>query len=282
MNSQSSISGKFEPIHDAHAIEQVIIAINFQNPITEESMKEVRRAMDIFKNDDDLPGYSELQRLLSFGPGIINNLHSQGTTNGFVMYRAAPNGAVIDELTIAPESISFRTTAYTRWNDVWGKFSRFLKAIVEIYFSKSAAMQISLNTIDKFKWVGEVTTSNPSLLLRANSRYVCPHIYDQKDLWHSHTGVFLRIDDFTKRLLNINIDCLDDLAAGNASRVIAISTALTDFLNQPGYKPHSTPLNEAFNSLYTRITALHNMSKKCFADVISDEMCARIALVNKP
>ena len=277
MNSPSLITGKFEPIHDAHAIEQVQIAINFLSPLDATSMTNVRSEISAFESE--LPGYSEIQRLaigVTQTPGFING---PITSTGFVRFRTAANGVVLDELIIAPESITFRTTSYTRWVDIWTKFSRYLKAILEIYVSKLAIAQVSLSFVDKFVWIGEVAACKPKLLLRPDSRYICPHIYAQDDLWHSHTGVFLRVDAYTKRLLNINVDYLDDLTTGQARRIVGISTVLTDMLNQPSYQAFNLTSGEAFDSLSTRMTALHNMSKTSFAHVISDEMCERIALV---
>lgn len=277
MNSLSPITGKFEPIHDAHAIEQVQIAINFLSPLDSTSMENVRSEISAFESE--LPGYSEIQRLaigVTQTPGFING---PITSTGFVRFRTAANGVVLDELIIAPESITFRTTSYTRWVDIWTKFSRYLKAILEIYASKLVIAQVSLSFVDKFVWIGEVAACKPKLLLRPDSRYICPHIYAQDDLWHSHTGVFLRVDAYTKRLLNINVDYLDDLTTGQARRIVGISTVLTDMLNQPNYQAFNLTSGEAFDNLSTRMTALHNMSKTSFAHVISDEMCERIALV---
>ena len=281
MNSTPSIAGIFEPIHDAHAIEQVQIAINFAVPLDESSFSQVRQSMDSFK--PKLPGGSELQSFaIAFGqvPAILGGAPSQVLTKGFVMQRMAPNGAIEAEVRIEPTSILFRTTVYSRWNIIWDEFAQYLKPIIGT-FAASPVMQVSLTFVDKFVWIGVPSLCRADLLLRAESQYLAPHIYEAKDLWHSHTGAFVAVDEHTKRLLNINADCLDEQTGDKQRRVVSISTILTDIFNQPGFTSLSLSPNDAFEKLQIRLGQLHNASKGCFGDVISDAMCKRIALSRK-
>lgn len=194
------------------------------------------------------------------------------------MQRMAPNGAVEAEARIDATSITFRTSIYTRWNTVWGQFGEYLKSIVGIYAGNSTATVASLTFVDKFVWIGEPAACQPKLLLRANSPYVCPYVYDSPDLWHSHTGAFLPVDPHTKRLLNVNVDYLDEQLVDQPRRVISISTVLTDMLNQPGYEVYNLSPDQAFDKMQSRLVQLHDLSKNYFSGVISDEMCKRIAL----
>jgi uncharacterized protein (TIGR04255 family) len=283
MNSMSQLTGNFEPIHDAHAIEQVQIVINFAQLLDEVLFGQVRQAMAIYKTDAELPGGSELQSIaIGFGqnPGFFVGAPGQ-ISKGFLMQRIAPNGAIETEVRIEVNSITFRTTLYSRWNTVWGQFSKYLKSIVSMYAGNSPVMHVSLSFVDKFFWVGERATCQPKVLLRPNSRYLCPYIYDSPDLWHSHTGAFLPVDQFTKRLLNVNVDYLDEQMVDQPRRIINISTVLTDMLNQPGFKPHQLSPIEAFDKLQERLVQLHEQSKHFFSEVISDEMCKRIALLRE-
>jgi uncharacterized protein (TIGR04255 family) len=278
MNSTSSTVGNFEPIHDAHAVEQVQIAINFAQPLGDGSFSQVRQAMEVFRTE--LPGGSELQSFaIAFGqaPALFAGSPGQMLSKGFVMQSMARNGAIEAEVRIEPSSIAFRTTLYSRWNAVWDQFARYLKSIIGTY-AGSPVMQVSLSFVDKFVWIGTPKSCKATLLLRPNSKYLCPHVYGSPDLWHSHTGAFIPVDEYTKRLLNINVDCLDEQIGEQARRIVSISTVLTDIFNQPGFTPLTLASNEAFDKLQERLIQLHDKSKHCFGDVISDEMCKRIAL----
>lgn len=278
MNSISQSTGKFEPIHDAHAIEHVQIIINFAQPLDDVLFGHVRQAMADYKAE--LPGGSELQSIaIAFGqtPGFFAGAPGQ-ISKGFFMQRMAPNGAIEAEVRVEANSITFRTTLYSRWKAVWGQFSKYLKSIGGIYAGNSSVMQVSLSFVDKFVWIGERDSCRPKLLLRPKSLYLCPYVYESPDLWHSHTGAFLPVDEHTKRLLNVNVDYLDEQMVEQPRRIINISTVLTDILNQPGFTPHNLAPAEAFDKLQERLVQLHEQSKYFFGEVISDEMCKRIAL----
>jgi uncharacterized protein (TIGR04255 family) len=276
MNSTPEAPGKFEPIHDAHAIEQVQIAINFAAPLDETTFGQVRQAMAAYK--DELPGGTEFQGMPFGQNAIFFGMNPVVIAKGFVMQRMAPNGAIEAEVRIDGGAITFRTTRYSRWNAVWAQFAKYLQSIIGLYAGTSPLMTTSLSFVDKFIWVGENGACRPQLLLRPNSRYLCPYVYDSPDLWHSHTGAFLPVDEFTKRLLNVNVDYLDEQMVELPRRIVNISTVLTDMLNQPGFSPQSFAAEDLFGKLQDRIAQLHAQSKHFFGEVISDEMCKRIAL----
>ena len=115
-------------------------------------------------------------------------------------------------------------------------------------------------------------------LLRIGSRYVAPHVFELTDLWHSHTGAFQRIDDATKRLLNINVDCNDDLTSGVSQQTIAIATILTDMFNQPGYVPTTLAAIDSMDFFEQRLKLLHDHGKDIFGETINDDACKRIGL----
>lgn len=279
MNSNLSKTGVFEPLHAAHAIDQVQIAINLAQPLDEAKFKAVREAMQVFTAD--LPGLAEIQRV-SFGfgqaAGFANVGNPPAVPNGFVMHRVAPNGAVESEVTITPQSITFRTTLYTRWDKVWEQFGKYLKAIIGTYAANTQLLQVVLTYVDKFVWNGLSADCQPKLLLRMSSPYISPHVFEISDMWHIHTGAFIVADSQTKRLMNINIDCLDEQTINSVRRIVGITTTLTDIFNQVGLNEFQVSGIDAFEKLQDRLTMLHAKSKELFKGVISDEMCKRIDL----
>ncbi len=279
MTFNPAAMGAFEPLHAAHAIEQVQIAINLARPLEANAFLLVREAMSSFAKD--LPGTGDVQNItIAFGQQqpFFAGVPSQVISAGFLRQRLTPSGGIQAEVRCDPSSITLRTTVYTRWKDVWEEFGRYLKAVIGIYVRESPVMQVSLNVVDKFYWSGEPSSCQPKLLLRPNSRFVCPYVYDSPDLWHSHTGAFIPIGKLAKRLINLNVDYLDEQIGEQARRIVSIGTVVTDLLNQPGYEPLHLSPEEAFDKIDERVVELHVRSKDCFGDVISDGMCKRIAL----
>jgi hypothetical protein len=115
-------------------------------------------------------------------------------------------------------------------------------------------------------------------MLRPNSRFLCPNIYNAKDLWHSHTGWFERFDAATKRLVNVNVDFVETSTDDDMRRAIVIKTVLTDFLNQTGYERSNPNSAAALGIIEHHLDQLHNFCKEVLSDIIKEEMSTRIAL----
>jgi uncharacterized protein (TIGR04255 family) len=278
MTNETLTDLQFVPLHDAHAIEQVLMVLQLTRPISEASFVLVRDKIAQFNTE--LPGQSPIQRV-TFAIGQNPNLvgqPSQSEVRGFVMNRTAPNGVVESELLLQPDAITFRTTTYTRWQSVWEQARKYFEAVAGIYVNENAVASASLSFIDKFVWVGDLSRCTPKILLKPQSPYICPHVYDLQDLWHSHSGAFSRSDAQTKRLLNINVDYLQEELTSGPRRTVSISTVLTDMFNQPGYDQFSVESADMPDFLTARMNNLHEFSKSVFGKVISEEMSKRIAL----
>ena len=64
-------SGHFEPVHAAHAIEQVAFILQFHEPLAEEAFANVRTTAEQFR--EELPAKAEIRGLsFSFSPGMNN------------------------------------------------------------------------------------------------------------------------------------------------------------------------------------------------------------------
>lgn len=278
MRQDQKIKERFEPLHEAHAIEQVLFVVQISPALDDRALAEARKIAGQFRSE--LPGSTEIQgfAMAIGGPGPMTPIPT-GPMVGSVFHRTRPDGTIENELRIERASVTFRTTSYTRWDAVWTQASKYLSALVPHYLSRASLSALSLNFVDKFVWAGEVGRAGAGLLLRSGSNYLCPHIFAAEDLWHSHTGVFLRPNDATKRLLNINVDCLDQSQPDGQRRVVGITTVLTDFLNQPGYTATVvSPDDRSF--IDHRMKQLHNFSKETFGNIINDDMSKRIALID--
>lgn len=267
--------GKFEPIHSAHAIERAQIIIEFNGLIDATSFLEASSAAERFR--EGLPERVETQ-------GFKVSVGSRGSSGvppvanpGFVLRRAGQEGYV-DELRVDHGTIDFRTTSYVRWDSLWERLSLYFNALVPIYLRSVRVAAFAANYLDKFAWSGDLVECKTNELLRKNSRYVPPHIYDEEDFWHSHTGAFIKVGNDTKRLLNVNLDYLDEERPQGPRRIVAITTIISDQMDQVGYEAYSIPSGDIDNFVASHMQSLHSFGKDVLGDIINDEMCRRIAL----
>jgi uncharacterized protein (TIGR04255 family) len=280
MSNGDHKTSSFEPLHDAHAIEQVVFAVQFHASLDDTAFAGVCNALDPVT--DDLPkkfgvGPSVAGQNLTFTIGSAP-LPVPSTPYGKNHQFVQPDGVIGTEFNIDRTSIVFRTTRYTRWAETWSRARKYYDVVLPMYAAKLQVVGISLNYVDKFVWNGSPADCRPSLLLGANSKYLCPHVYETSELWHSHTGAFIRVDNQIKRLLNVNVDYLDEQRSSGLKRTVAIGTVLSDLLNQPEYASIDIGETTAISFIDTRMQQLHDFGKMVFANVINEPMSKRIAL----
>src|SRR5712692_1541073 len=107
MTGSNSQAPHFEPLHEAHALEQVAFVLQFDPPIDDLTYAVVRKAAEAFK---ELPGRSEIQGF-RFGLGTGTQLPS--VANGNAFHRSRLDGTIEDELRLDRISITYRTMNYT-------------------------------------------------------------------------------------------------------------------------------------------------------------------------
>lgn len=278
MSSTSKKSGYFEPIHAAHAIEKVVFVLQFDASLSDERFVEVQACAKQYETDSDMPRFMKHAGIsIPFSPA--GQSVSPPQKNGFMLLRTRADGAIEKELRVEPNSIAFMTSLYTRWDAVWTQAQSYFEKLAPIYAADLKIAEIGLNYIDKFIWTGEKTECRADALLRVESKYLSPQIFEAQDFWHSHTGAFIRADEQTKRLLNVNVDHLEEIRADEMRRVVSVITVLTDMLNQPDYTSTEVSAANIGQLLDKHATKLHLFGKEVLGNIINDEMSKRIALV---
>lgn len=270
-------SGHFEPVHAAHAIEQVVFVLQIDIPLDDEQLGKARKAAMQFKTEADLPGQADLQGF-SFSIGPAGTPPIPSILAGLVLHRTGPTGTPEKELRIERTSLTFRSTLYTRWDAAWSQARCYFGALLPIYVEKARVSGISLNYQDKFIWNGNPTECSADQLFRLDTIYLSPHIFKAKDLWHSQTGAFASAGDSIKRLFNVNVHSVDENQNDQLRRTISITTILTDLFNQPGYKTTEIAAENVIEFISAEMFTLHVSSKDVFCNLINNDICKRISL----
>ncbi len=159
MPTDSKFKGHFEPIHAAHAIEQVVFILRTEQPLDEVFFLQAWEKAKQFKTEADMPGQPQTITL-AFGL----TMPQQPPPRLFVLNRTAADGTLEKELRIENNSMSFTTFRYTRWDEVWSQARRYFIGILPIYAENSKIAAVGLNYIDKFKWVGELSECKTNIL----------------------------------------------------------------------------------------------------------------------
>lgn len=274
------MSGHYDPIHQAHALEQVVFVAQLNQQAGPESFQSILESVKQIP-ESEFPGRTEIQSI-SFIVGTPSAQPKPTTSagaHGKALFHLAPDGRMNRELRVERGSLTFSTQLYTRWSQVWTEAKKYFDQLLPLYLADCKLTSLSISVIDRFVWVGLPKDASPALLLRAGSKYIAPHVYTASDLWHSHTGVFSNVDIHAKRLLNINADNVDEIAADRLRRSIVFATVLTDLFGQPGYEPLDISAANVSALVDKHMQDMHLLGKKVLGDMINNEMGKRIALV---
>ncbi len=273
---------RFRPMHEAHSIEQVVITVRFDRPLTDEAIRSADETMsslqDALPRRDSIQGMAFQvgpQGVMPIAPPIVD------VPNGIARTRTDNGGALIKDLRIDRQSINFRTFEYTRWEAVWTEAREYFGSLLPRLGETNIAAY-ALSYVDKFVWTGSRQTCRPTSLLKSGSLYVSPASFDADDLWHCHSGRFISANGHTKRLEAVNIDCVDENDITGITpqlvRVVRISTTLTDFLNQQGFLPRELPVTDAIGYLDGAAQELHSSLKSMFGAIVNDDTADQVGL----
>lgn len=264
----------FEPLHKAHSIEQVIFIVRFEQDIPQEKLQALKT---ILGKDHALPNRTPI-RTVTFPIGVAA-APDVSPLAGYVYSRTSEDDRTEEELRLELSSITFKTFLYTRWEENWSQVRTYLEKLLPVYMEGTGVKEVSLLYADQFIWNGEMEQADPAgKLLRASSPYLVPSVYNVPDLWHSHTGAFLRADHVTKRLQLVEVDFVDLTKDSKPNRAVVVKTAITDTFNAPGYERSSLEKNAALEFINVHMNQLHCLNKKILHSIVNDEMCERIAL----
>lgn len=265
----------FEPLHKAHAIEQATLVVSFGDvEVSNDAFAEIKKVGEQFK--DDFPGQRAVGTFkMEFGPG---KPASQRRSDAVLLQRTMNDGTTENELRVERNSVAFSTNYYTRWSDLWGRVQKYFTAYLPHYVDLGPPALIQLQYVDKFVWSGAIEECRPTQLLRPQSKFLCSHIFEATDLWHSHTGIFVWPEQTTKRLLSINVDCIDDQQLQGNRRVVAIATLVADNLNPSAGTPSKISPEACIRLVGERLHQQHALDKEILRDLLTEEFSRRIAL----
>lgn len=275
----------FEPVHEAHAIEQLTAVVNFDRPLADAEMLAANQVMAKF--DSALPGRSEIRGVgFQFGPlGVMPIATSPGSDapNGLVRTYIDPRGVALKELRLERQSVLFRTSSYTRWDKVWGEAREYFSELLPV-FGEACISAYSLVYTDKFIWRGGGAVGRPAEILRQNSPYVSPGVFDATDLWHCHSGRFIASENGAKRLEVVDLDCIDEMeiitSGPRPVRVVRISTNLTDQLAHPDSTAKQLPAAGGVGDLDQAFITFHKRLKDIFESIVTDEVAIKVGMKN--
>ncbi|XHC10657.1 TIGR04255 family protein [Labrenzia sp. ac12] len=266
----------FEPINDDHAIDTVAFSVFFVAPLSAGAINALM--MNKAAWVDDLP-HERRDTIQSFdmsqggaGVGRIQELPA-------VEYSyLRPDGRPVWALKTDISSISVLNTTYTRWEKVWPKSERILRAALgamSAYKNLPAVSEITFEVRDAF--VCKNVDYDIASLINLEAEEIASFCEKAGALWHQHTGWFQELDEDYTVLNQLNIDSVDARGLRQEERNIvsikhmqrlrpAVPLTLNQILDADKLK------------LEEQIISLHGRNKELLNKLLTADMANRIGL----
>jgi uncharacterized protein (TIGR04255 family) len=268
------------PCSGAHAVQSVVFAIEWSNPLPQDALNHIRAAYDQSKElKRQFPTPPQEQRILSVlidqAAGAVSPqpVSSAGECIG---YKFTKQSGISPSRTlqITKDSCLYVVQDYTRWKSV---FSDVLLAYSEVseHLVKAPVAALGLQYTDVFHWRADPEHLNLVEVLDAESGLVPISALERKGLWHSHHGY---LEDRSSpadhsALENVNVDIVDN----GGQRSVAIVTSHQARLQRPLYTAEA--LSSSLDMFYE---SLHDQNKALLGKLLTSEVKSKIKLQEVP
>jgi uncharacterized protein (TIGR04255 family) len=285
------MTGTWEPIREAHSIESVAAVVQFPSALNDAMLRKMLRAADANADKMNLPIRETMTGFqLNIGPtgplaaavatvdhapmlGVVFKRNEIATVGGL------PTTVAVEEFQLGRQALVYTTVHYDRWRLFKERLAALLTPVLSAALSGANVAHLRLEYRDRFIFSGEVDAADTADLLRVDSELVAPHVFAQKQMWHSHTGMFVVAPGAERRLVQILVDAQDIKTATDQTprRSISLITGIQDFFQVEGLesKEQETPV------LIDQFEALHRASKELFKKMLTDVAKQRIGLLEE-
>ncbi|MDT3678068.1 MAG: hypothetical protein ROZ64_04440 [Burkholderiaceae bacterium] len=257
------------PFAGAHAVQSVAFAFEWMQPLSEDDFGRVLALQH--KLLAALPNVARHPALtLNMAGGVPTT--AQGT--GSVVFSRPPSsGAAAPSrvLEISRDKCVGQINEYTRWKPVWEEVLGWFKSVAPAIVETHPVKHIGLQYNDVFYWRATPETLDLRTVFRTESPLLPSHVFDLKDLWHSHHGYFVKQNEPREhRLLeNVNVNLMDELG----QRSILIST-----MHRAEFATPLFSTEDLFPVMTELIPVLHSRNKDALGNLLAEDVARSIKL----
>ncbi|MCR6634915.1 hypothetical protein [Devosia sp.] len=214
-----------------------------------------RTIFEVDVNDDGESSSTETGKVFLSADGISEDRRAAGHFH--------------EMLSIEDDKIIYRTAAFEGWAVAR---ERFVALMVDILSQVKEVMElrtIRLEVRYRFFWEGARSDWDFSPLLRTNSPYIAPFVYETSEPWHSNSGKWLPRTSTKARLLQTNVQANhwrnsfnDRESAGLTMRI-----SVEDRIRSSGIEVSDS----AYDMVFTDLDKLHEDMQAASEEIIVSE-----------
>jgi hypothetical protein len=276
----------WQPLHQNHAIDVMAAVATFAQPIPQVALRRVLRVAEDAAFAAGLRSRHATQGM-QFIVAPQGVALPAGGPQGFMFNAVFEDddgmpipGRVAEQLQVDVNSIVYRTWRYVSWSWQVERMQSLMLPALTLAHDVASFATVRLEYLDRFWFDGEPEDAATSKLLRVACPQLAPHIFEERDLWHVHTGAFVRPDP-VKRLQQVLVDAINapepGQTAGPMKRWVHITTAFedrfpTELVDDP---------RERASFPFDVLDDMHSGLKDLLASIITSTFAARIYLTGQ-
>ncbi|MCJ2059824.1 TIGR04255 family protein [Methylobacterium sp. J-048] len=283
MTASPTVS-RFRPVHDAHAIVEETIFLEFTPPL-QQAMPALLTLKEELKDEfTAIETLNVMQVQVTQQQGGAPQIGPQQISEGagLRMIRSHADGTIETVINIQTTSVTITCNKYTRWDEIWPHQKSYISRILaKIHGTNSFLTGIGMRWVDQFVYDGDEPAYAAAELLRSGSAHLNPLAFSSGTRWHCHTGWFNGGTNPGRDVLNqLNVDAGQMNVAGEIRTAVAIShiqaLRIAQRLDElASFNQASDPDHRALSGL---MEALHDGNKRVLRELLTDSMIERIGL----
>jgi uncharacterized protein (TIGR04255 family) len=275
--------GEWQAVHDKHAIAVVAVVINFSGEMPARlALKLQDHATEVGKGvglTNTAPVHG-----IAFDPtgGIASATETIGVVLSSVHGIPTVPGFPLDfsrQLQVQRNSITYRTSVYTRWQDMRSELEVLLSPLIAMVSEVIGIESIRFEYLDIFIYSGDINEANLSGLISQSSPMVSAHVFKGSANWHCHTGDSRALDiPGSSAIIQVNLDSNTlRQRSGNGTavrRLVNLMTARED--RMPFGRVEKSDYNNEI--VLRRLDEMHEELKRLVVGLLVKEMRLKVGL----
>lgn len=266
------------PFAGDHAIQNAILVFEwgsdqFGTGLNAEQMKQVAEAART-KLHSEFPRTEEMKLVsLQLNPDSTPQ-SQQSELGGIKLVKQGPFGtSEARSVIVARDHCAIQFSDYTRWGQVKADFDRYMTTLLPTVCAITPIKAIAMQVTDVFTWKSNPADLILSEVFAQGSRWLPPHVFELKGLWHAHHGFFVEDSDARDfaQLDNVNIS----RASTEIGDVLQILMSHRATLNSPCWDKTYDPSTHIGSMILEK---LHGDNKSILKEVLTEQVLTKISL----
>lgn len=269
---------RYVPYAGKHSIAEAVVGLQLLLPIEPKTAQILSEIQENLRSE--LPRFDPMQVLtvgFNLGTTVPSTPVAAPTMGGFTLIKVNSDGRPNRMLRVMHNAITAHFLSYTSWAEIRPDALKYLGPCIRRLGEAPEIRIVAflLRYIDRFTFEGNADDGRAEMLLRKESKFIAPTIFEQGPFWHCNTGWYAP-DRQGRALHQLNV---------GSNTINKVGTITIDHTAQDNFERAKT-VQEAFGAKFDDLTQLetslerqHTTNKQIVADLLLTPVAKEIGVI---